>query len=882
MTLAAGTRLGPYEVLSPLGAGGMGEVYRARDTRLDREVAVKVLPTHLSDNPEFRQRFEREARAISQLSHPNICALYDVGNQDGVEYLVMELLDGQSLAERLEKGPLSTDLVLKLGIQIADALDKAHRQGIVHRDLKPGNVMLTKSGVKLLDFGLAKLRASTTAKEISQLSSLPTELSPSQPLTEQGTVLGTFQYMAPEQLEGKDADSRTDIFSFGCVLYEMATGRKAFTGRSRASMIAAILEHDPAPISSIAPMTPPALDRVVKTCLAKEPDDRWQSAHDVKSELQWIAEAGSQAGAPAVVSSRRRSRERTAWLVAIAALLAAAAGWLRIFAAPKHESRSVRLSLTRPSDSHLVSFGFLAPSPDGSRVAFVGYASNGRQTLWVRPIDSLQARELAGTDGARSPFWSPDGRFLAFFAEGKLKKIDASGGPAEALAECSKQSGGTWGAKGTIIFDQSDLDGLFKVSAEGGAASRVTALAPGDEAHRWPVFLPDGDHFLFLVDANQTEGHWLALSSISSPKITRLAHAISSVAFAPPDHVLYVKSGSLVTQRLDLGGARLVGDPEPVGESLLQIGDNHHFDFGASGNGLLVYQSADPAIQFVWFDRAGKRLGVVGEPGRYGRFEISPDGSRVAFEKLDADGRNENLWTLDLERGIASRVTSGRAADFGPAWTPDGRMLVFSTLRDKSNGNLYVTPAFGGGEDRKLLDIATGSTAWTVSPDGKTVIYETETPDTRADLWTIPLAGGAPHALRATRFVETQAQFSPDGKWLAFVAEDSGRREVYVRSTADPSFQIQASTSGGERPRWRRDGKEIFFWGGTTLLSAAVSAGPPLRIDAPRPLFDFPASSGDYDVSGNGQRILMLTSPRESTEPAAVAVLNWTDGLRRP
>ena len=883
MTLVAGTRLGPYEILSPIGAGGMGEVYKARDTRLERDVAIKVLPSHLSDNPEFRQRFEREAKAISQLSHPNICALYDVGNADGVEYLVMELLEGQSLAERLEKGALPTEQVIKIAVQIADALDRAHRQGIVHRDLKPGNVMMSRSGVKLLDFGLAKLRASKVTREISELSSLPTELTPSRPLTEQGTIMGTFQYMAPEQLEGRDADARSDIFAFGCVLYEMATGRKAFTGKSRASMIAAILEHDPAPISSIAPMAPPALDRVVKTCLAKDPEERWQSAHDVKSELQWIAEAGSQAGAPAVVASRRRNRERTAWLVASAAVLAAAAGWYRSLAAQRPAARPTRLSLARPSDARLLGFNALTPSPDGSRIAFIGFGSNSRQTLWVRPIDTLDARELPGTEGARHPFWSPDGRFLAFFADGKLKKIDAAGGPVEALADAPSPFGATWGSRGTIVFEPHDLDGLFRVSAEGGAISRVTSLAPADEAHRWPVFLPDGDHFLFLVDANQTEGHWLALSSVSSGKVVHLTHVISNLGFAPPDRVLFVKAGSLVTQRLDLKSAKLMGDPEPVGESLLQIGDNHRFDFGASGSGLLVYQSADPANQFVWLDRTGKKLGTLGEPGRYGRFESSPDGSRVAFEKLDADGRNENLWTLDLARGIASRVTSGKAADYAPVWTPDGRTLVFGSLRGGTNGSLYATASSGGGEDRTIFVTSRGATAWTVAPDGKTAVFETQAPATRADLWTIALDGaGAPRALRATRFVETEAQFSPDGNWLAFVADDSGRREVYVRSMADASVQIQASTSGGGRPRWRRDGKELFFWGGSTLLSAAVSPGPPLRIDAPQALFDLPVSTGDYDVPDNGQRILILASPRQSAEASAVAVLDWTQGLRKP
>ena len=880
MTLVAGARLGPYEILSPLGSGGMGEVYRARDTRLGRDVAVKVLPEDLSQNAEFKQRFEREAKSVSQLSHPHICALYDVGNQDGTEYLVMELLEGQILSDRLSRGPLPREQVLEFGKQIAEALDTAHRRSLVHRDLKPGNVMITRSGVKLLDFGLAKAIGARPDGE--DVTSLPTESE--RPLTERGTILGTFQYMAPEQLEGKPADARTDIFALGCVLYEMATGKKAFSGASRASLISSIMSSEPPAISSVQPMTPPALDRIVRTCLAKDPDERWQSARDVKSELAWIAEAGSQAGAPAVVASRRRSRERTAWLVAGVAVLAAAAGWYRVASAPKETRRAVRLSLVRPPNAAFDFASSLTASFDGSRIVFVGHRKDDRQTLWVRPIGSLESRELAGTDGARMPFWSPDGRFIAFFADGKLKKIEAAGGPPEALADAPAPSGGSWGTPDTIVFVPHDYDGLFRVSARGGPVERITSLSPGDEAHRWPVVLPDGDRVLFLVDANQTEGHWMALTSLSSRKITHLAHAISTLAFAPPDRVLFVKSGSLVAQRIDLAGAKIAGDPEPVGESVLPIGENHRFDFSVSTSGLLLYQSADPNMQFFWLDRSGRRLQSLGGPGRYGLFDIAPDGSRTAFEKLDADGRNENIWTLDLARGIESRVTSGKAADFSPVWMPpDGRTIVFSSLRSGANGDIYSTPASGGAEDRKLFAApVAGASASTVSPDGKTLVYGTRATDTRDDLWTFPLGGGKPSPLRVTRFAETAAQFSRDGKWLAFVADDTGRDEVYVRSAADPSLQVQISTNGGERPRWRRDGKEIYFVSGPTVMAAALSARPELHADPPRSLFTLTGMFSDYDVSADGQRFLVTVPPRDSAEPIAVAVLDWMEGLRKP
>jgi Tol biopolymer transport system component len=630
-------------------------------------------------------------------------------------------------------------------------------------------------------------------------------------------------------------------------------------------------------------MTPPALDRVVKTCLSKDPDDRWQSAHDVKAELQWIAEAGSQAGAPAVVASRRRNRERTAWLAAAAAVVAAVAGWYRVLSRPTETRRAVRLALVRPPNAAFDFASSLIPSPDGSRIAFLGHRKDDHKSLWVRPVGSLEPRELEGTDGAKMPFWSPDGRFIAFFADGKLKKIEASGGPPESLADAPTPSGGSWGSAGTIVFVPHDYDGLYRVSAQGGAVERITSIAPAEEAHRWPVVLPDGDRILFLVDANQTEGHWMALTSMSSRKIVHLAHAISTLAFAPPDRVLYVKSGSLVAQRLDLAAAKIAGDPEPVGENILSIGENHRFDFSVSASGLLLYQSADPAVQFFWLDRSGRRLQSVGAPGRYGNFGISPDGSRAAFEKLDADGRNENVWTLDLSRGIASRVTSGKSADFLPVWMPDGRTIVFSSLRNGVNGDIYSTSAAGGGEDRKLVSGgAAGASAQTVSPDGKIIVYGTRAADTRDDLWSLPLGGGKPTPLRVTRFAETAAQFSRDGKWLAFVADDTGRDEVYVRSATDPSVQVQISTNGGERPRWRRDGKEIYFVSGPTVMAASLPSGPDLHADAPRSLFTIAESWGDYDVSPDGQRFLVTVPPRESAEPVAVAVLDWTEGLRKP
>ncbi|HEY3124686.1 MAG TPA: protein kinase, partial [Thermoanaerobaculia bacterium] len=597
MTISAGNRLGPYEVLAPLGAGGMGEVYKARDTRLERTVAIKVLPRHLSESAEGRQRFEREAKTISQLSHPHICALYDVGREGETEYLVMEYLEGETLSERLVKGPLPLEQTLRYGAEIADALDKAHRQGIVHRDLKPGNVMLTKSGVKLLDFGLAKAFAPVAPASI--LTSLPTET----PLTEKGTILGTFQYMAPEQLEGKEADARTDIFAFGAVLYEMATGQKAFMGASQASLIGAILHTEPRPISTIQPMTPPALDRVVKTCLAKDPEDRWQSAGDAGKELKWIAE-GSAAGAaaPPLVASRRRPLEWVAWSgFAIAGLSAAilAAALLRQ-AARARDVRPVRAFITAPEKTTF-RFNFAGGPPalslDGGKLVFSAATSDGKPLLWVRPLESLVAQPLPGTEDAVFPFWSPDGRFVGFFAGTKLKKIEASGGPPVTLCEVSEGGrGGSWSRENTILFS-GRFTPVYRVSAAGGDPVAITKLNPArkDTTHRWPLLLPDGRRFLYLASETGSEGESNAIfvASLDGQENRLLLHASSNVAYAS-GHLLFVRERMLMAQRFDAGSARLVGDPFPIAEVQYDALFSRAV-FSVSDNGALVYQSGSAA-----------------------------------------------------------------------------------------------------------------------------------------------------------------------------------------------------------------------------------------------------------------------------------------------
>ncbi len=875
MTLQAGTRLGPYEILAPLGAGGMGEVYRAKDTRLERMVAVKVLPAHMASSPETRQRFEREARTISQLSHPHICALYDVGREGETEYLVMELLEGETLSDRLAKGPLPREQTLKCGIEVADALDKAHRQGIVHRDLKPGNVMLTKSGVKLLDFGLAKAMA--PASQQSGLTSLPT-MAGARNLTQEGTILGTFQYMSPEQLEGKEADARSDIFAFGAVLYEMATGRKAFSGTSQASLISAIMKEDPAPISTVQPMTPPALDRVVRTCLAKEPDERWQSAGDLRSELKWIA-GGSQAGVPAPVASRRKSRERVAWGIAAAALIAAIAAGAMLLRRSASETRVVRLSLEMPAKAPFESFDRATVSPDGRLIAFLARTAAGKRSIWIRPLSSLQATALAGTDGAQQPFWSPDSRSIGFFADGKLKRIEASGGPPQALADAPTPNGGAWSRDGVILFNPNQYEPLWRVPASGGTAAAATKVAPGEDGHIWPCFLPDGKHFVFLGDASTTPNHSIRLGSLDSTNSEKLvAGAVTNLAVAPPDWVLFVRSGALIAQRLDLSAKKLVGEPILLGEQIALTDQTHFFDFSVSATGALLYRSANPDSQLVWFDRSGKRSGNVGEPDRYGSLELSPDEKEVAFERLDADGRHANLWLVDLARGSTSRLTSTVGSDYAPVWSPDGSRLLFGSAR-LGPGDLFEIGA-GGSAEKQVFHDAQDKNPMDWSRDGNFALFLSVSPTTREDIWILRFAdGGKATPLVATRFSETDGQISPDGKWFAYCSDESGRPEVYVQSFADAANRHQVSVSGGTRPRWRGDGKELFFMAGGALSSVEIRTAQAFEAGQPKELFRLP-SAQDYAAARDGQRFLVAASVDENPFLPTTVVLNWNAELK--
>ena len=879
MPLEAGARLGPYEILTPIGAGGMGEVYKARDTRLERDVAVKILRTGGAAPDEMRQRFVREAKAISQLSHPHICALYDVGSQDGTDYLVMEHLEGETLASRLAKGPMTLAQMLPVGMQIADALDRAHRHGIVHRDLKPGNVMLTKTGVKLLDFGLAKSLAPPAA--LSSVTSLPTAATPEH-LTERGTILGTFQYMAPEQLEGGEADARSDIFALGAVLYEMATGRKAFDGKSQASVIGSILKEDPPPVSTIAPMSPPALDRVIATCLSKDPENRFQTAHDVKLQLQWIAEGGSQVGLPAPVAARRKTRERLAWAVAGAAALAALAlgvGFVRRAPAPL---KTTRFEIAMPEG--IATIDSPRVSPDGRTVAFNATDTTGKARIWVRPLNALAAHPLDGTEGTTRPFWSPDGRFLAFFADGKLKKIEAAGGPVSKICDAPTGSDATWGAGGVILFDGRANDPIQRVSAAGGTP--VVAVKPDasrkEVTTAWPEFLPDGRHFLYMAITAKAEDSAYRIGTLDSAESKLLAPAQTLITFAPPDHLLFVRDKTLVAQKFDTGALKTVGEPVPLAE---HIGTDSVglARFSVSREGTLVYRTADSGNRMVLVDASGRETQTVLDAGDHGDPAFSPQGDRLAYDLLDSRTGKSAVWIRDLKRGISSRFTFGSSDAFSPLWSPDGLTIVFTQDPD-----LFEKPVDGRGEEKLLLKTENLKLANCFTPDGKTLVFQERGKETGWDIWTLPLSGERkPVPFLKTPFAETLPVLSPDGRLLAYQSNESGRNEVYVQTFPEAGGKWQISSSGGVEPKWSADGKQLFYRAlDQKLMAVDVSSQGGFSAGVPQTLFqgrfDITRPARDrYRPAADGKRFLLLAPLGREAMTPTIVVLNWTAELAR-
>jgi serine/threonine protein kinase/Tol biopolymer transport system component len=886
MALSTGSRLGPYEILAPLGAGGMGEVYKARDTRLERTVAVKVLPQHLSSSMEVRQRFEREAKTISALSHPHICALYDVGREGDTEYLVMEYLEGETLAERLGRGPLSLEQTLLYGIEIADALDKAHRQGIVHRDLKPGNVMLTKSGVKLLDFGLAKVMEPSAP---APLTSLPTQ---GPPLTEAGTILGTLQYMAPEQLEGKGADARTDIFALGSMVYEMATGQRTFSGGSRASLISSIMQEDPKPISSLAPAVPSELDRAVRRCLAKDPERRWQNARDVALELESLAQTRQETSRAAHPSRSHRTGMWIAWGTALASLSLLIVNLSR----GRHAERpkgTVRFTMPAPSGTAYYfsgrDAGPVAVSPDGTSLAFVALGQEGRKRLYVRRLAELSAQALAGADGAAYPFWSPDGAWIGFFSDSKLKKVSSRGGPVQVLCNAPAGRGGTWNRDGVIIFAPGAEDPLYKISESGGMPAPVTALDPKDtvSSHRWPHFLPDGRHFLFtafnVLMSGPESGNSIFLGSLDSVDKNLLIRA-SKAEYVSPGYLVFVRDRTLFVAPFDARARRLTGEPKALVEDVQFFPNTASAVFSVSPTGVLAYElgNVPPNSRLAWFDRSGNEVGALGPPGDWEDPRISPDGTKIASNRLDSQTGMSNIWLLGTESGSATRFTFAPTVEHGPVWSPDGSRLAFDSFRVKPV-HIYQKSLNGKAEEVLVrADDFKTPTDW--SRDGRFLVYQSLDPKTQWDLWYVDLSGShTPTIFLRTPFNELGGQLSPDGRWLAYSSDESGSWEVYVTAFPGPGGKWQVSNGGGTQPIWRRDGSEIFYLSSDrTLMTATVAERKTLALLTPRPLFPTRArytGNRAYDVSADGQRFLISTMMIEQPPDPLTLVIDLATEL---
>ncbi len=823
----------------------MGEVWKARDTRLDRIVAVKVAKAN------FDHRFEREARAIAALNHPNICQLYDVGPN----YLVMELIDGVPL-----KGAIPAAKALEYAGQILDALDAAHRKGITHRDLKPANILLSKQGIKLLDFGLAKHTGPLTETDATEVKGV----------TGTGQIVGTLQYMSPEQLQGKPADTRSDIFAFGCVLYELLSGKRAFPGESSASVIAAILERDPAPLDTTSPIR-----RVVTKCLAKDPDERFQNSRDLKYNLGLAAE-----------QSTPSASARLQWIPwAAAGLFAASTVGLGLFHfnQPKVGASLTKFSVPPPEKT---TYRNLAVSPDGSHLAFVAADSDLRRRLWVRPFNSLAAQPLAETEDASFPFWSPDSRFIAYFTNGHIKKIAVSGGPSEIICNNSDNGrGGTWNADGTIIIGA--IGGpLSQVPAAGGTPQPLTHLDSSIEPseHRWPVFLPDGRHFLFVVVSRIANVAGIYIGSLDSKEQTRLLPDVSNVAYSN-NHIIFWRAGALMAQRFNPSKFQLEKETTLLADGVTQMGPANLAAFSTSNTGVLVYSSTpgESENQLTWFDKRGNRQVILSQRGLRLGIWLSPDGKQLVEDFSDLKSPRD-IWLVELARGISSRFTFDPAPDFYPVWSPDGSKIAFSSNREGSF-NLYVKAADGGMKDELLLKTNQTKNATDWSLDGNHLLYFEFGAKTKRDLWVLTMNGadkGKSTVYLQTEFNEHQGTFSPDGKWVAYQSDSSGKDEIYLQPYPASGAKWQISKGGGRLPKWKRDGRELFYVGADRkMMSVPIVTGNAVQIGAPQPLFDtsIGALNTRYAVSNDGQRFLIPIALAGSTSAPATVVLNWTTGM---
>jgi Tol biopolymer transport system component len=914
MTLSPGTRLGPYEILDAIGAGGMGEVYRARDTRLERIVAIKILPAHLSCDPIRKQRFEREAKTISGLNHPHICVLHDVGSQDGIDYLVMECVEGEKLAKRLEKGALPLEQALKYGMQVADALDKAHRGGVVHRDLKPDNIMLTPTGAKLLDFGLAK-----PAAPMATLATLSATAPKQSAVTQEGTIVGTFQYMSPEQIEGKEVDGRSDIFSLGAVLFEILTGQRAFRGRSQLSVASAILEKEPAPISSIKPMTPPALDHAIRRCLAKEPERRWQSAADLAGELQWIAEGGSQAGVAAPSTPLRKLRERMGWalalLLAVSAMIAAVGWWratrpvlrplIRIGAELVPGPGMLTFRLDETLLAKWQPGTLLALSPDGSRLAVPIRDADGKVRLATRRLDENQFKALPGTENPTSPFFSPDGQSIAFFGDGKLRKIPVQGGAPALVCDAGNFPSGSWGDDGNIVAALSTQGGLSRVPSMGGVPTPVTELKKGEIMHRWPQVLPGSRAILFTAytGGGSEESSIDIVSFKTNERKTVVRGGVMGryvMASNGAGYLVYLHQNTLLAAPFDTSNLTITGTAQPILDDVTAITATSPGDFDFSRNGTFVYISGkgEPERSIFWLDHTGKTTPLRATPGFYNGMRFSPDGKRLVFASgYDALGRGD-LWLQDLERNTITRLTSLPGSSQSPVWSADGKYILFS-VRHQPNAGLYWIRSDGAGEPQQMAETEIGSPS-SISPDGKRLALQRGNPFTAVEVWAAPVEAAADHLrlgqgelfLRARGF--PMPAFSPDGRWLAYSSAETGTPEIYVQPFPGPGGKVPVSTGGGGFPIWSPHDRELFFLDldhrimvvDYTAKVGSFSPGKPRVWSQQQILYNVGGGPFQpYALAPEGKRFAVTLYPDGTTEQHnrlhLTFLLNFLDELRR-
>jgi eukaryotic-like serine/threonine-protein kinase len=885
MALTSGTKLGPYEIQSPLGAGGMGEVYRAKDTRLDRTVAIKILPTHLSADPEFKQRFEREARSISSLNHPHICHLYDVGSQDGTDFLVMEFLDGETLAERLRRGALPFAELLKIGMEVAEALEIAHRAGIVHRDFKPGNIMLTKSGTKLMDFGLAKPASlgaagsgSVPLLSAARTMSGPT---PASPLTTAGSIVGTIQYMSPEQIEGKEADARADIFAFGAVLYEMAMGKRAFEGKSQISVASSILEKDPDPISASKPSAPPAFDYLVAACLAKDREDRFQSAHDVRLQLKGISQSPQTPVAAEPVHPPRTFVPRA--LLAVAVVLLAAAGILFYLAERANSpTLSVRAYIPPPPGTAFRASGFdagpVVVSPDGKTLAFSAVDDKGRTNLWLRPLDAQQATMLPSTEDAATPFWSPDSRYLAFVADRKLKTISVSGGDAQILTDAYEvYSGcGDWSPAGIILFCTQNFGPISQIAASGGQASPATRLDKNETANDDPYFLPDGKHFLY-VSRQLSQPDRIKLGMLGKPQQDGIDIAPGGRPAFASDHLLFVRAGHIQAQPFNPRTFKLSGDPQTIGEART---------FSVSQNGVLAYHESSAESELKLFDRSGNLVGTPGPPAVYSDPRFSPDGKSIAVTITDSRSGTADIWIVPVAGGPPTRITFG-PEDYWPVWSPDGKEIAYGV---RENGRHSIRRrSLDGRQPEEVLyqnDAYINGSPIDWSRDGKNLSLDLESKEGIFSNWILPFTGDRkifqPPAAAHMTASQYDGRFSSDGRWLAYFSYETGRPEVYV-VPLEAGAKTQVSTTGGWNTMFSR-GPELFFASmGNRLMAAHTSTQPNFHVDSIEPLFqlDLPNFAGiSYDVSPDAKHFVVQTT--DHTKSTSITLLtNWPAELKK-